>query len=296
MDDQRFAKQQHVLARWLPTLAALPAVDVVWLEGSLVDGRGDPGSDIDIRLGVADTAFAALWDTDRMPLLTGLGEHLLLHNEDYVRALTADGVLVELLAYRTSTLNDLALHEWEFRFNRLPNGPPTFQQLPAQTAAEAWPGAPPTEHDVRWRSYVALHLMATAAPSAFHQQEWLSGGYLLDFLRNQLIQTMYQRIGLRFSKRVKHLNSILPADFQTDLARTYTQAGEAGLAPDALAAAILRTLQALRTHLQALHDQVGGGFDAVWFDRMYTYTERDFAQWMSPTVSAQEHDRNLRNV
>lgn len=96
MNEQRFAKQERILARWVPTLAQIPTVQVAWLEGSLVDGRGDPGSDIDIRVGIADDAFAHLWEEDRTALLSGLGEHLLLHNEEYVRALTQDGVLIEL--------------------------------------------------------------------------------------------------------------------------------------------------------------------------------------------------------
>ncbi len=125
-----------------------------------------------------------------------------------------------------------------------------------------------------------LHLMAMAAPSAFYQGEWLSGGYLLDFLRNQLIQTMYQRIGLRFSKRIKHLNVILPVDFQADLVGTYPGPGEGGLASNALAAAILRTLQALRKHLEALSKEVGGRFDSVWFDRMYQHTYNELAAWL----------------
>ncbi len=111
MDEPRFAKQERILAQWILTLAQTSVVQVVWLEGSLVDGRGDPGSDIDIRVGITDDAFVRLWEEDRTGLLTGLGEHLLLHNEEYVRALTQDGVLVELDAYRVSALNDLALHE-----------------------------------------------------------------------------------------------------------------------------------------------------------------------------------------
>ncbi|HYN88659.1 MAG TPA: hypothetical protein VER55_09020, partial [Ardenticatenaceae bacterium] len=118
-----------------------------------------------------------------------------------------------------------------------------------------------------------LNLMATAAPSAFHQAEWLSAGYLLDFLRNQLIQIMYQRIGLRFSKRIKHLSVVLPPNFQADLTSTYPRPGESSLDPKALAAAILRTLQAVRKHLHTLSDTAGGGFNTVWFDRMYQNTE-----------------------
>ncbi len=68
--------------------------------------------------------------------------------------------------------------------------------------------------------------------------------------------------------------------FQADLASTYPGPGEGGLVPNALAAAILRTLQALRKHLQELSKEVGDGFESVWFDRMYMYTHNELTAWL----------------
>ena len=51
------AKQTTLLDHWLPTLQAIPEIDVIWLEGSLAADRANPGSDIDIRFGIADAAY-----------------------------------------------------------------------------------------------------------------------------------------------------------------------------------------------------------------------------------------------
>ena len=103
------ARQWELIRRWLAELKEIPALDVVWLEGSLADGRGTPYSDIDIRFAIADEEYEQLWPgptqqendaTDPLEargptrLLDGLGEYLLLETA-FVRALTSDGMLVE---------------------------------------------------------------------------------------------------------------------------------------------------------------------------------------------------------
>ncbi len=100
------AEHQILLSQWLESLARLPAVEAVWLEGSMGRGQANPASDIDLRISLADTAYTELWETDRGPLLRGLGEYLLLENT-FVRALTAEGIIVDLWAYRTSELPTL---------------------------------------------------------------------------------------------------------------------------------------------------------------------------------------------
>ena len=94
MAEGNLAKHWALIEQWVGSLAQIPAVDVVWLEGSLVGNRATPRSDIDLRLAIADAAFTQLWETDRAPLLEGLGEHLSLLTS-FVRALTADGIIVE---------------------------------------------------------------------------------------------------------------------------------------------------------------------------------------------------------
>src|SRR5438094_433068 len=128
---QRDAEGQHRLVeRWVASLAQLPAVQVIWLEGSLVDDRANPWSDIDLRVAVTDEGYAQLWETDRAPLLAGLGEYLLLWNKGFVRAVTAEGIIIELAVRKVSELASKELYEWKFLLSRLPTGPPQFHQLP----------------------------------------------------------------------------------------------------------------------------------------------------------------------
>ena len=142
-----------LIRRWLADLKEIPALDVVWLEGSLADGRGTPYSDIDIRFAIADEEYEKLWPgptqqendaTDPLEargptrLLAGLGEYLLLETA-FVRALTSDGLLVEAGAVPTSQTDGLVLYEWEILFSRLPAGAPAFRRAPKLPPDQVWP-------------------------------------------------------------------------------------------------------------------------------------------------------------
>lgn len=51
-------KQKALLDRWMESLIEIPEIDLIWLEGSLVNlKRANPVSDIDIRLGISDNAY-----------------------------------------------------------------------------------------------------------------------------------------------------------------------------------------------------------------------------------------------
>jgi len=271
-------KQTALLDRWLPTLQAIPAVDVIWLEGSLAADRANPSSDIDIRFGIADAAYQPLWETDRTPLLAGLGEHLLLQNT-FVRALTADGVIVEAWAHKTSELNTLELYEWKILFNRLPAGDPTFRKLPERSPAETWPATEPlTPELVRFRTSFALLIMAEI-PSAFYCHELYSVQYTLDVVRQDLLQALYLRLGMRYGKRAKHFSELFPQEWLADLKHTYVRAGENPLDVNVLAHALVDGFAVLGKHLQALSDQAGGGFEAKWYWRLYDQMATELSQF-----------------
>jgi hypothetical protein len=275
---QRDAEAQHRLVeRWMTSLAQLPAVQVIWLEGSLVDDRANPWSDIDLRVAVTDEGYAQLWETDRAPLLEALGEHRLLINGGFVRALTAEGIIAELLVLKASEIQGLELYEWKFLFHRAPDGPPCFKKLPMKTTAETWSGPPVSVEDVRNRTWFALYLMALIPPE-FYRAETCSAAWGLEQARMELRQVMYQRLGIRFSKRAKELSQIFPPDFIEDLESSYTRAGQSALDPAAMAAAQVRTFTALGKHLQALSDQVGGGFEPEWYPRLLAKLTRDLSR------------------
>ena len=66
---------------------------------------------IDIRFAIADEDYDHLWKVEQTLLLAGLGDYLLLETA-FVRALTADGLLVEAAAMPMSKTDGLTLYEW----------------------------------------------------------------------------------------------------------------------------------------------------------------------------------------
>ena len=92
---------------------------------------------------------------------------------------------------------------------------------------------------------------------------------------------MYQRLGMLVGKRNKHLSQIFPPDFIADLESTYTGEGESALDLAAQAEAQIRTMAALGKHLESFSDQVGGGFEPVWFERLFWKMRDDLRQLVS---------------
>ena len=274
--------QRLLLGRWLEHLQQIPEVMVVWLEGSLVDERrANPGADIDVRLALSDEAYARLWQADKQQILAGLGPILRLIDADWMRALTVEGIVVEIAVYRASELDNLQLSEWEILFNRLPAGKVLFRQRPPMSPAETWPEQQPLTTEVVWRkTEVALVVMANS-PGPFYNGEWHSAKFALDDGRSELIKLMYRRVGIYYAKRYKHLSEVLPPDYLADLEYTYQETGQAPLAPRSLAAATLRLFAMTGKHLQALSDQAGGGFAPEWYWRLHSQTEERLRPWLA---------------
>jgi hypothetical protein len=261
------AQQLALVERWVESLRGLPAVEVVWLEGSLASDRASAASDVDLRMGIADAAYEELWENDRTPLLAGLGEYLLLENT-FVRALTSEGIIVELWAHRTSQLQALELYEWKILLNRLPGDEPHFVQMPPKSLAETWPHREPlTPEWVRQRMNFALLIMAEV-PSTFHNQEPHALMLTVNVARDDLLKLMYRRIGLSFGKRAKHLSQIFPAEWLAELEETYPYPCSAALDTRALAAALIAIYRLQGQHLQALSEETGGGFEPLWYWRL----------------------------
>jgi len=261
-------QQWTLIQQWVDSLKQIPELDVVWLEGSLTHHRGDASSDIDMRFGIADGAYEQLWEADRTALLASLGDYLLLETNPFVRALTKSGLLVEAYAHRTSQLNSLELYEWEILFSRLPAGQPTFRKMAQRSPAEVWPAREKvTVEFVRALTNRYLFLLANAPK--VRRDDPYSAQYLLDMMRIELIKVMYHRLGLQFGKRGKELADIFPADWLVDLEQSYLSAGANPLDITAISASLIRLFGILGKHLHALSEQVGGGFEPEWYDRLY---------------------------
>ena len=48
-ESESTSRRWSLIRRWVADLKEILAIDIVWLEGSLAEGRGTPFSDIDIR-------------------------------------------------------------------------------------------------------------------------------------------------------------------------------------------------------------------------------------------------------
>ena len=285
-------RQWALIRRWLADLREIPAVDVVWLEGSLADGRGNPYSDIDIRFAIADEEYEQLWtkpiqrafdasspESAQGPstLLAGLGNYLLLETA-FVRALTADGLLVEAGAIFTSQTDSLELYEWEILFSRLPQGAPAFRQAHYLPPAQAWPETEPLTSAYVWQRTKFLLLMLLHTPAVFHLKELHSVLYTLDLARGDLLKLMWRRSGLRMGKRAKHMSEIFPANWLTSITDTYPRKPTV---LSSLVAPLVRIYELQAEHLRALADEVGGGFPVTWYERHYTWLRRELGRVIS---------------
>ena len=276
-------RQWSLLRQWIDGLRDLPAVEVVWLEGSLARGQGNPSSDIDIRFGIADAEYENLWKKDRTPLLMGLGSYLLLETR-FVRALTSDGIIVEATAYPSSELEGLELYEWEILFNRLPADHLNFKRLPERSPAEVWPVYDELTVDVV-RGLTNMHLLLMASGAApLYNGELHSARFQLDDLRTELIQIMYRRLGLTYAKRFKHFSEIFPTAWLIDLDKTYMSPGASPLDVSAMAEAYINLFAVIGKHLQALSDKAGGGFEPIWYFNLANLVEEQFRHFIPPST------------
>ena len=272
-----------LIDRWMQSLAEMEGVDLIWLEGSLINNPDpNPAADIDIRFGIADEHYDRLWRADPPPLLEGLGDYLSL--QGYWRLLSRSGILVEIMAHKWSDLGGLELHDWEIHFARSPETTPAFIRSEQRPPGETWPH--PEQLDrakVEELTKMFLHYGATAA-APLHANEIQSARFSLDFMRRELMNLLFRRVGVWFYKRYKHLSEILPEEYLSDLDRTYEVTSASEKDPGAIAAQTLTTLEMAGKHLQAMGDQIGGGFEPDWYQLMLSKTREQFGPFIASQV------------
>lgn len=280
------ARQWSLIRRWLADLKEIPPIDLVWLEGSLADGRGSPYSDIDIRLAIADEEFEQLWQQPMQEandasepmkakgpplLLAGLGEYLMLETT-FVRVLTAEGLLVEAGAVPTSQTDGMELFEWEILFSRLPDDAPSFLQAPKLPPDQVWPDTEPLTPATVWQRAKFLFLMMVHTPAVFHNEELQSVQATLDLARSDLLKLMWRRAGLSFGKRAKHMSEVFPTKWLSSLNETYPTEPTV---LKTLGTPLLRIYSLQAEHLQELAAAAGGGFPVDWFERQFAWLTRE---------------------
>lgn len=273
-------KQWRIINHWLTALQALPAIDAIWLEGSLASGRGNAGSDIDLRLAIADGAYEQLWAHDRTPILAGLGEHVVVETK-IIRAITIDAVTVEVGAIKTSEVNGQERYEWEILFSRLPAGQPHFVKTAEQSAAQAWAAWDELTPELV-QGYFNIYMTTMAqVPAIFHSGEWYSAIWQLDRMRNELIKLMYRRLDRGYSTRYKHFSEFMPPEWCEQFLETYVEGDPARLQPAALARGYIRLLALWSEHLHVLGEKAGGGFDGQWFEQIRQQVTSELEQFVN---------------
>lgn len=272
----------ELIDRWLEKLEKTEGVDLVWLEGSLVNNpQPNPAADIDIRFGIADEHYDRLWKTGPPPLLNGLGDYLPL--QGYWRLFSKSGIIVEIMAHKWTDLENLEPHDWEILYARSSETTPAFIQSEHRPPAETWPHPEKLDRaKVEELTKLFLHYGATAA-APLHANEVQSARFSLDFMRRELMNLLFRRVGVWFYKRYKHLSEILPEEFLSDLDRTYEVTAASEKDPGGIAAQTLTTLEIAGQHLQAMGEQVGGGFEPEWYQLMLSKTREQFQPFM-PSV------------
>ena len=81
-----------------------------------------------------------------------------------------------------------------------------------------------------------VFLRMSYVPSLFHRREIVSAAGHLAFMREALDRVMYQRLGVQYPKRSRHLNETWPQEFRDDFAAPYQRGGASALDVPALAA------------------------------------------------------------
>ena len=278
-------RQWQVIDRWIASLESVAEVDVVWVEGSLVRDRDAvPGADIDMRIAIADEAYARLWTDDKSRILAGLGNILRLIDSDWIRAVTEEGIIVELAVRPTSTLDGTEIVDWEILLNRLGEGRPNFIKLPPKSPAETWTERKNcTPEFVQIQMALAMTVLANS-PAPLYNGELQSAKFTADDFRITLIKLMYRYSGVWFAKRYKHFSHVLSEECLSDLEYTYLPDGASPLNAGALAAATLKIYAMIGKYLERLAERYGGGFEREWYDLLYAKTREKMARFLTEAV------------
>lgn len=274
-------RQNDLLEKWLKSLASIPEIDLVWLEGSISENRANPASDLDIKLSIADDAFDRVWVRQRDRILAGLGEYFPLLEKDWMRVLTAEGLVVELEAYPTGNLHQISVWGIIVLLSRL-EGEPPLRKNHDRDSAHAWPD--PTRLDAAMVGEITKTTLLALAhvPGPFFNQELCSAKFVLERARIGLLAIMYRRLGVRFPKRYKHFSMVLPRDFLRDYEATHLDEKTFSLDATVLARETLLVFNTIGKHLQELAEQAGGGFESIWYHRLLN----QIREQMSPFAGA----------
>lgn len=208
---------QSIVDRAVEKLKGLPGLQAIWLTGSLARGDVVPGSDIDIHIALEVVQYTAIWTNrgSRQRIIECFEPCVVSVNGDFLRLLTAEGVVVDCGVHRAEQLESLKVNEMKvlYHFLRTP-----LPQVVEHNMRAQYPAEPMTAEQLR-QLEIDLLVVLAAVPSMFHRHEWDSAKFQLDLLRVELIKLMYHQRHIRYAVRYKHFSEFLPRE---TLAYTYS--------------------------------------------------------------------------
>ena len=272
-------KQRALLDYWLPFLTEMQEIELVWLEGSMVNAeRENPGSDIDIRFAIADTCYDELWGLNGEKIFAPLGEVLPLERNSFI---TEQGILIEFSAHKTSEVIGKKVFEWEFLINRLPKGQPGFISPPGWLAHEKWPyNDKVTLSDFIDSTTKLLMRRLSVASTPFYYEEAHSAQRSLDALKLSLLNVQYYRHGVRPYMRANHLQQIFTPEALAQYEYIQFQKNENSFDHSAIAKATLRTFDVLIKNLKEMYEQAGIEAPDKWIQVLYQKTEEELQKFI----------------
>ena len=272
--------QRELLNNWLPSLAEMQEIELVWLEGSLVNSvRENPGSDIDIKFAIADSCYEQLWELNREKIFAPLGEVFPI--ESY-SVLTEPGVLIEFAAYKTSEVIDKEVFECEILLNRLPKGQPNFKLQPDFGIPHLkWPyDDKVTINDFLGSATLQLLRRLSRASTPFYNKQPHSAHVALELLKTSFLHVLYFKNGVRPFVRAKHLYQALGPEDLEQYEYVQFQKGEYSFDHSAIAKATLRTFNMLIKNIKALHEEAGIKAPDRWIQVLFDKAEAEIQEFV----------------
>jgi len=271
--------QRELLDYWLPFLAKIREIELVWLEGSLANSdRDNPASDINIRFAIADASYDKLWESNRKKIFKPLGNVLPIERFSVV---TEHGILIEFFAYKTSEVIGKEIFEWEFLLNRLPEGQPNFISAPGWEPNVKWSHNDKVAFsDVLDVSTTQLLRRLSLASTPFYYEDAHSAHRTLEVLKTSLLRILYYREGVRPYARANHLEQVLSPEALEQYEYVQFQKHEYAFDHSAIARATLRTFNMLIKNVKDMYEQAGMEAPDKWIQIAYQKAEKELNKFI----------------
>lgn len=273
-------RQWAVIDALVGQLQQHPAVELIWLEGSLALGKGNPCSDVDLWVAVRGEHFQYTFSKDLFPKV--LEGFLITHGQEryskFIRAISPEGVVVEMETIAITSLKTPPEAEtlYDKKFTQGLVGNLEIRTSGRKPPAEAYPDPVPLTADWVRRQFRGHIENLAELPALFHDDEWESVLFFLDLACVELAKLYYKGHGVRYAKRYKHLSEVWNEVERKVFGFSHVRETRHGDVLECL----LTVYRAIGDQLKRLSDKAGGGFDAEWWERITRQVEQGMRQFI----------------